>query len=140
MNYLVDVECSDLEIIRPPKDIITVSGEYIQLNCLFRGNLHTLGLSLKSYWTVNTSQHESKCISDNSTDPYHIAVYPTCETCCNFTSQLTILSVPAELDGTKLTCVEQSSQGTDPDHPVIRQNTSTLSKYTNGRIKSSINK
>ena len=130
MTYLVDVKCSDLEIIKPPKDIITVSGEHTQLNCLFHGSLHTPGLSLTSYWEVNTSQHESIYIHDNSTGPYLIAVYPTCETCCNFTNQLTILSVPAELDGATVSCVEQCSHGTDPDPPVTRQNTSTLSKYS----------
>ena len=46
LNYLVDIKCSDLEIIKLPKDIITVSGEHTQLNCLFQGSLHTPGLSL----------------------------------------------------------------------------------------------
>ena len=66
-------------------------------------------------------------IVDNSTDPYRIAAYPNCEACCNFTTQLAILSVPAQLnDAITLSCFEQI---TLVDGTVIQDDSdSTLSK------------
>ena len=126
---LVDIKCNDSgKIIKSPQDVVTVLGEYIQFRCLVQGNLRTLDYSITSYWKVEfppSAQREPVYIHDNLTDPYRIAVYPTCETCCNFTSQLTILSIPAELDGTTLSCVEHLEE----IDPVTRQSTATLSKY-----------
>ena len=130
--YLDHVECNDSgNINRPPQDIITVSGEYIQFRCLVQGNLHSLNLSLESYWQMNFTSSQgnhSTFISDNSTDPYRIAVYPTCENCCNFTSQLTILRTPEFSSNTNisLTCIERLT--VMGKNPVIHQSTSILSK------------
>ena len=133
INYygiLEYVKCNDSgKILKPPQDIITVSNQYIQFRCLVQGNLETLDYSVTSYWKIEfplPSHKEPIYIYDNSTDPYRIAIYPTCETCCNFTSQLMILSVPAELDGAKISCVEFIQE----IDPVMQQSTATLSKYT----------
>ena len=126
---LVDIKCNDSgKIIKPLQNVVTVAEQFIQLKCLVQGNLRTLGYSITSYWVVEfppPSQRDPIYITDNSTDPYHIYFYPTCETCCNFTSQLTILSVPAELDGATVSCVEHLEE----IDPVTRQSTATLSKY-----------
>ena len=108
-------------------DVITVSEQYIQFRCLVQGNLRTLDGSITSYWKIDfpsSAQKEPIYIPDNSTDPYRIAVYQTCETPCNFTSQLTILSVPAELDDAKISCVEFIQE----KDPMTYQSTATLSK------------
>ena len=130
----MNIKCNDSgKILKPPQDVITVSKQYIQFRCLVQGNLKTLDNSVTSYWKVDfksSSRKEPIYINDNSTDPYRIAVYPTCETCCNFTSQLTILSVPAELDGAKITCVEHVQEV----DPVTHQSTATLSKYMHAQL------
>ena len=137
-NYLAYINCSNPgEILRSPQDIITVLGEYIQFRCLVQGNLRTLGLSLTSYWQVDYPPYQgrnSTFISDNLTDPYRIAVYPNCENCCNFTSQLTILRIPPELinynnnnkNNITVTCAEfLRVQGHEPE---THQSASSLSK------------
>ncbi|XP_065884414.1 hemicentin-1-like isoform X2 [Dysidea avara] len=96
----------------PQKDIMTVKGESIVLQCLFKGNLKILWPSMSSYWMIGShGQHtEPTYIMDNSTDPYRIAVYQTClsedGSCCNFTNQLNILKVPLGLNGVELKCAE----------------------------------
>ena len=128
--YTACSKCSDsgIKIIGSSQDIITVPGEYIQFKCLVQGNLCSLDLSLTHYWIVNfppSQKREPILIYDDSTDPYRIAVYSNCKDCCNFTSQLTILSVPPEMSGTiELTCVEHLAA----IDPVTQQNTTTLSK------------
>ena len=140
---LVNINCTDSgKIIRSPQDIITVLGEYIQFRCLVQGNLRTLGFSLTSYWQVDYPPylgHNSTFISDNSTDPYRIAVYPTCEDCCEFASQLTILRIPPELindnnnnnndinnNNITISCAEYLR--VPGDEPVTHQSASSLSK------------
>ena len=94
----------------PQKNIMTVKGESVVLHCLFKGNLKILWPSMSIYWMIGShGQHtEPTYIMDNSTDPYRIAVYQTClsedGSCCNFTNQLNIKSVPLELNGADLTC------------------------------------
>ena len=94
----------------PQKNIMTVKGEYIVLQCLFKGNLEILWPSMTSYWIIGPhgQQSEPTYIMDNSTDPYHIAVYQTClsrdGSCCNFTNELSIMKVPLGLNGVDLTC------------------------------------
>lgn len=128
---LAVVNCNDsVKIIGSSQNVTTVLGERVQFRCLVQGNLPSLDLSLTSIWKVDPpapQDHGSIIIYDNSTSPYSIAVYPTCKSCCNFTSQLTITSVPPELNGAaKLTCVESLEiAGKDP---LIQQSTSMLSK------------
>ena len=94
----------------PQKNIMTVKGESIALHCLFRGNLNILWPSMSSYWMIGPNDKHSGAtyITDNSSDPYRIAVYQTClsedGSCCNFTNQLDIMKVPLELNGVDLTC------------------------------------
>jgi len=94
----------------PQKNIMTVKGESIVLHCLFKGNLKILWPSMSSYWMIRPyGQHsQTTYITDNSTDPYRIAIYQTClskdGSCCNFTNQLNILKVSLELNNVDLTC------------------------------------
>ena len=94
----------------PQKDVITVKGESIVLQCLFKGNLKMLSPSLSVYWIIRPhDQHTNPIyIMDNFTDHYHIAVYQTClskdGSCCNFTNQLNIQNVSSELNDAELTC------------------------------------
>jgi len=96
----------------PQKNIMTVKGESIVLQCLFKGNLKILWPSLSSYWMIGLLDQHSKptYVTDNYTDPYRIAVYQTClskdGSCCNFTNQLIIQKVSLELHNAKLTCGE----------------------------------
>ena len=115
---------------------IIVQGDFVQISCIFKGNLGVLGASLTSYWSVDPppAQHSDvSYVTDNATDPYRIAVYQTCLTsggsCCNFTNQLTILSIPLSLDGYKLSCVE--SLNTAGSEPTVHTNTTTISKFMN---------
>ena len=129
--YSLDcINCNNLgKITESSQDIITAPGEYIQLKCLVQGNLNSLGFSLTNYWTMDfpPSQNlNTTYIVDNSTDPYRIALYPNCEACCNFTTQLTILSVPPQLSGAiTFTCVEHIEL---VGGAVTQQSASTLSK------------
>jgi len=94
----------------PQKDVITVEGESIKLHCLFKGNLQVLNPVMSAYWAISSyGQHsEPTYITDNSTDPYNIAIYQTClsedGSCCNFTVQLSISHISLDLDGADLTC------------------------------------
>ncbi|XP_065884169.1 uncharacterized protein [Dysidea avara] len=96
----------------PQKNIMTVKGESIVLQCLFKGNLKILWPSMSIYWMIGShdQQTQDMYIMDNSTDPYRIAVYQTClnedGSCCNFTNKLTIPKVPLELNGVHLECGE----------------------------------
>lgn len=129
-HYLACPKCTDpgIKIIESSQDITTVPGQYIQSKCLVQGNLCSLDLSLTHYWTIKfppSQDREPIIIYDNSTDPYRIAVYSNCKSCCNFTSQLTILSVPPDMSGAiELTCVEHL----EAIDPVTQQSTITLSK------------
>jgi len=112
----------------PQKNIMTVKGESIVLQCLFKGNLEVLWPSMSSYWIIGPHDQQKKpaYIKDNSTNPYNIAVYQTClsedGSCCNFTNQLDILQVPLELHNTSLTCVEILNN-------VSSKHTASMSKY-----------
>ena len=115
---------------------IIVQGDFVQISCIFKGNLGVLGASLTSYWSVNPppAQHSDvSYVTDNTTDPYRIAVYQTCLTsggsCCNFTNQLTILSIPLSLNDYKLSCVE--SLNTAGSEPTVHTNTTSISKFMN---------
>ena len=134
LSYLAYVKCNDSgKIIRSPQDIITVSGEYIQFSCLVQGNLRTLGFSLTSYWQVDYPPNQgqsSTYISDNSTNPYLIAIYPTHENCA-LTSLLIIARISLELNNITLTCVEYLRQ--IGNEPVTYQSYSKLSKYKDTR-------
>ena len=96
----------------PQKDIITVKGESIVLQCLFKGNLKVLWPSMTSYWMIGPHGQHTKplYIMNNSTDSYHIAVYQTClsedGSCCNFTNKLIIEDVPLQLHNVSVTCGE----------------------------------
>ena len=127
--------CEDSgDVAVPLHDVTyTVEGDYIQINCLFKGNLALLGFSLTSYWTV-TPPPEQKLnesyISDNSTDPYLIALYQTCLTgngsCCNFTNKLIIENIPLTLNDNDLSCVESLRR---PGHkPAVHTSCTTISK------------
>ena len=130
MYSLGCINCNDLgKITESSQDIITVPGEHIQFRCIVQGNLNSLGFSLTNYWTMDfpPSQNlNTTYIVDNSTDPYRIAHYPNCEACCNFTTQLTILSVPPQMNDTiTLNCVEKIELA---EKPIIQRSKSTLSK------------
>ena len=109
--------CKDSgDVAVPLHDVIlAVERDFIQINCLFKGNLDDLDISFTSSWVVTPRSgqnlHESY-ITDNSTDPYRIAVFQTCLTsdgsCCNFTNELIILNISLSLDKNKLNCVESS--------------------------------
>ena len=92
------------------KDIITVKGESIVLQCLFKGNLKVLWPSMTSYWMIRPHGQNTKplYIMNNSTDSYHIAVYQTClsedGSCCNFTNKLYIQDVQLEFNKAHLEC------------------------------------
>ena len=127
--------CKDSgDVAIPLHDVtVTVQGDFIQIGCLFKGNLAVLGFSLTSYWAVTPppeQKHNKSYIADNSTDPYRIAVYQTCLTsdgsCCNFTNQLTIQNVPLSLNDNELTCVE--SLRTTGHEPAVHTNHTTISK------------
>ena len=96
----------------PQKDVITVKGESIVFQCLFKGNLKVLWPSMTSYWMIKSHDPHSKptYITDNSTDQYQIAVYQTCLTengsCCNFTNQLYVQKASLGLNGAEVMCAE----------------------------------
>ena len=125
--YLAVVNCADsLKIIKSVQNSYTVSKQDFLLNCSFQGRLD---LSVTSYWIIDFSpllQREPIHISDNSNRAYHIAVSPTTCNCCNFTSQLIIFSVPPELNGANIACVERF--GKLNSEQVTLQGTATLSK------------
>ena len=116
--FIAPIVCKDPGKVAVPlhSDMITVQGEFIQLSCLFKGNLALYGDSLSSYWSVNfppVQQHNQTCLTSDGS-------------CCNFTNQLTILSVPLSLDGSELTCVE--SLNTAGSEPLIHKSNTTISK------------
>ena len=129
---LVPIVCKDSgDVAVPLYDVtLAVEGDFIQISCLFKGNLAVLGISLTSYWTVTTQMLNTSYVIDNSTDPYRIAVYQTCLTsdgsCCNFTNQLTIQNIPLSLNGDTLTCVE--SLRTAGHEPAVHTSGTTISK------------
>jgi len=131
LSFIAPITCNESgKIIKSGQKVITVVGEHIQFKCLVQGNLHTLDGSLTSYWEIDfsLSQHrDSVLISDNSTDPYRIAVYQSLT--CNFISQLTILSVPLELNGiTEFTYIQYLPvTGKDP---ATQKSTTMLSKLS----------
>ena len=96
----------------PQKDVTTVKGESILLQCLFKGNLKILWPSMTSYWMIRSHDQHSKptYVTNNSTKQYHIAVYQTClsdnGSCCNFTNQLYVQNASLELNGAELECAE----------------------------------
>ena len=129
------IVCKDSgDVAVPLHDVIyTVQGDFIQIGCLFKGNLAVLGFSLTSYWEVTPppeQKHNESYITDNSTDPYRIAVYQTClasdGSCCNFTNQLTIQNIPLSLTDNELTCVE--SLRTAGHEPAVHTSGTTISK------------
>ena len=136
IHSLASNECNNLvDVAVPLHDVIyTVEGDFIQISCLFKGNLAVLELSLTSSWEV-TPPPEQKLnesyICGNSTDPYRIAVYQTCLTsdgsCCNFTNKLIIQTVPLSLNNYKLTCSEKLT--TAGQEPVVQTSATTISKY-----------
>ena len=127
--------CEDSgDVAVPLHDVTyTVEGDFIQISCLFKGNLALLGFSLTSYWEVippPEQKHNESYIADNSTDPYRIAVYQTCLTrdgsCCNFTNKLIIENIPLTLNNNDLSCVE--SLRTPGHEPAVNTSDTTISK------------
>ena len=127
--------CEDSgDVAVPLHDVTyTVEGDFIQISCLFKGNLALLGFSLTSYWEVippPEQKHNESYISDNSTDPYLIALYQTCLTsdgsCCNFTNKLIIENIPLTLNNNDLSCVE--SLRTPGHEPAVHNSDTTISK------------
>ena len=136
---LAPIVCDNpAHVTQPLRNVtMTVQGEFIQLNCLFKGNLALLDTSLTSYWNINlppAQQHDGPLyVYDNSTDPYLIAVYQTCLTsnasCCNFINQLTIRNASLSLNNAKLTCTEGLSIAGN-DKPVEYTSSTTIGKFT----------
>lgn len=115
----------------PQKDIITVEGESILLQCQFKGNYEAISPSLSVYWMIRSRDQHTKptYIQDNSTDKYQIAVYQTClsdnGSCCNFTNNLSIQNIPLELNDNDMTCgVVFDDDGTTNSH----SHTATIGK------------
>ena len=132
------IVCKDSgDVAVPLHDVIrTVEGDSIQISCLFKGNLAVLNDILTSYWTIVSPPDQKFNVSqitvtDNSTDPYYIAVYQTCLTrdgsCCNFTNQLIIENIPLSLNNHMLTCME-SLIIVHHEEPVVYTNSTTISK------------
>ena len=94
-------------IIEPPlSNMITVTGECIQLHCSVHGSILCY-VSYYSVWNIS-SPHFNRSINihDNSTDPnYYLAVFQT-EDYCIFINQLMIRNVSLDLNGAILTCIE----------------------------------
>ena len=92
----------------PQKNIMTVKGESIVLQCLIKGNLKILETFTRSLWEISSGKinKEVTYIADNSTDPYRIAVYQSVASRCEFVNKLIILNVSSELDNLNLTCTE----------------------------------
>ena len=96
----------------PQTNVMTVKGESIVLQCLFKGNLEVLEPSISSFWMIGPHDEHAKptYITENSTDQYYIAVYQTClsedGSCCNFTNKLIIEDVPLQLHNVSVTCGE----------------------------------
>ena len=128
--YCLSLACakcneSGIKIIRPPQNMTTVSRQRVQLNCLILGNLCSLDPSLSHNWEVEfpPSQKREPFYIYNSTHLYQIAIDSYC---CNYTSVLTIPSIPPEWSGAiKMTCVERLEAIITP---VIQRSTSMLSK------------
>jgi len=92
------------------KNIMTVIRELITLQCFFEGNVKLLGGSWSVSWEVRYSDsRQPQRITDNSTNPYRIAVYQTClsedGSCCKFVNQLTILDTSSEISDASLSCI-----------------------------------
>ena len=108
---LAPIMCNNSgSLVGRQKSILTVIGELITLQCFFEGNVKLLGGSLFVSWEVSYSDsHQPQRITDNSTNPYRIAVYQTClsedGSCCKFVNQLTILDTSSEMNDTSLTCI-----------------------------------
>ena len=91
------------------KNIMTVVGEHIKLECLFIGNLKLLKYSLYVSWEVSYPYGQQiKRIIDNSTHPYQISVFQTClsddGSCCKFVDQLTF-KASSEMNDANLACI-----------------------------------
>ena len=89
------------------KNILTVIGEYIELQCFFRGNV--LDQSLFVSWEVSYPHgQKSKHITDNSTLPYRIACFQTCladdGSCCKFVDRL-IFKASTEMNDANFACI-----------------------------------
>jgi len=89
------------------KNIVTVVGEYIELQCFFRGNV--LDQSLFVSWEVSYPHDQQlKHITDNSTHPYRIAYFQTCLTgdgsCCKFVNRL-IFKASSEMNDANFACI-----------------------------------
>ena len=129
------IVCDHPAIVTKPLQglVITVEGEYLLPSCSFRGNYDLLKPSLTSYWKIDfhPPDDEKMYIFDNSSDLYRIALYQACLTsdgsCCNFISQLIILSASLSLSGASLTCTEGLSVAGKED-PVEHSSNTTISK------------
>jgi len=91
----------------PQKNIMTVVGECITLQCVFEGNV--LDQSLFVSWEVSYPREQQfKRITDNSTRPYHLAYFQTClsddGSCCKFVDRL-IFEVSSEMNNANFACV-----------------------------------
>ena len=121
------VACKDpgMVIESPPREIITVKGQDILLNCSVKG---TVSSSLCSSWNVSfpPSQHRQDMnIHDNSTNTYHVAIYTT--DLCIFVNRLIILNASLEQNNTTFSCIESVHQ--NGIEPLYRNNTAvTLSE------------
>jgi len=94
----------------PQKNIMTVKGESIVLQCLFKGNLQVLDLSIFIFWKVSDPLGKwTKRITDNSTYPYHLAYFQTCSSddgsCCEFANRLLISKASLEINGANFVCI-----------------------------------
>jgi len=94
----------------PQKDIITVKGESIVLQCVFEGNLKVLDLSIVVSWEVSDLYGKwTKYITDNSTNSYQITYFQTCLTddgwCCKFANRLLISKASPDVNGANFACV-----------------------------------
>ena len=95
-----------------PSNIIVVQGEYLEFRCTVKGMVYDFHNS----WNVSfpSSQQEIN-INNNSTDPYRIAIYSINLIGCTFTHQLIIQTVPSELNGANLSCIESIDEyGMEP--------------------------
>jgi len=126
-------------LARGQKNIMTVVGEDIKLQCFFKGNLNILDLSLFVSWEISYRHgQKTKRITDNSTYPYHLAHFQTCLTddgsCCEFVDQLTFIVSSGMVGDVNLACIAAIDKNSTASYSNISKSISLMGRNCCNKI------
>jgi len=115
------------------KNIMTVVGEHIKLQCFFEGNLNVLDMSLFVSWEIRYRYgQQTKRITDNSTYPYRLAYFQTClsddGSCCKFVDQLTFTVSSKMIGDVNLACIAAIDKNTTSSYSNISESGKNMIK------------